>query len=148
MCDFCCVFCNPCLLFFFIFVKKKVQQVLYIGFLLDRFHKEGVWFFLRCVRRIGILPFFQQIVVIGQYAITPRPGPPKRWGLGFGGRTHLRGGGRAYKKKKTTPAPRPGGGRGGGGGGGGGGGPPRGGAPPEGKKKYSLFNFMLGFLSS
>ena len=41
VCDFCCVFCNPCLLFFFTFIKKKVQQVLYIGFLLDCFHKAG-----------------------------------------------------------------------------------------------------------
>ena len=71
------MFCNPCLLFFFTFIKKKVQQVLYIGFLLDCFHKTGVRFFLRCPGRIVGLPFFQQIVVIGQYAITPLPVLPK-----------------------------------------------------------------------
>ena len=101
---------NPCLLFFFTFIKKKIQQVLHIDFLmdcfhkaaeklaqdfgliydsqapprrryvrqkteaqkfLDCFHKTGVRFFLRCPGRIVGLPFFQQIVVIGQYAITP-----------------------------------------------------------------------------
>ena len=31
VCDFCNVFCNPCLLFFFTFKKKKVQQVLYMA---------------------------------------------------------------------------------------------------------------------
>ena len=77
------MFCNPCLLFFFTFIKKKVQQVLYIGFLLDRFHKTGVRFFLRCPGRIVGLPFFQQIVVIGQYAITPLPILPKLLCLGF-----------------------------------------------------------------
>ena len=64
------MFCNPCLLFFFTFIKKKVQQVLYIGFLLDCFHKAGVRFFLRCFGRTVGFPFFQQIVVIGQYAVT------------------------------------------------------------------------------
>ena len=64
-------------MFFFTFIKKKVQQVLYIGFLLDCFHKTGVRFFLRCPGRIVGLPFFQQIVVIGQYAITPLPVLPK-----------------------------------------------------------------------
>ena len=77
------MFCNPCLLFFFTFIKKKVQQVLYIGFLLDRFHKAGVRFFLRCSGRIVGLPFFQQIVVIGQYAITLLPILPKLLCLGF-----------------------------------------------------------------
>ena len=64
------MFCNPCLLFFFTFIKKKVQQVLYIGFLLDCFHKAGVRFFLRCPGRTVGFPFFQQIVVIGQYTVT------------------------------------------------------------------------------
>ena len=64
------MFRNPCLLFFFTFIKKKVQQVLYIGFLLDCFHKAGVRFFLRCFGRTVGFPFFQQIVVIGQYAVT------------------------------------------------------------------------------
>ena len=41
MCDFCCVFCNPCLLFFFTFIKKKIQQVLHIDFLMDCFHKAA-----------------------------------------------------------------------------------------------------------
>ena len=77
VCDFCCVFCNPCPLFFFTFIQKKVQQVLYIGFFLDCFHKTGVRFFLQCPGRIVGLPFFQQIVVIGQYAITPLPVLPK-----------------------------------------------------------------------
>ena len=57
-------------MFFFTFIKKKVQQVLYIGFLLDCFHKAGVRFFLRCFGRTVGFPFFQQIVVIGQYAVT------------------------------------------------------------------------------
>ena len=77
------MFCNPCLLFFFTFIKKKVQQVLYIGFLLDCFHKTGVRFFLRCPGRMVALPFFQQIVVIGQYAITPLPILTKLLCLGF-----------------------------------------------------------------
>ena len=71
------MFCNPCLLFFFTFIKKKVQQVLYIGFLLDCFHKTGVQFFLRCLGRMVDPPFFQQMVIIGQYAITPLPVLPK-----------------------------------------------------------------------
>ena len=69
--------------FFFIFIKKKVQQVLYIGFLLDCFHKTGVRFFLRCAGRMVGLPFFQQIIIIGQYAITPLPVLPKLLCLGF-----------------------------------------------------------------
>ena len=77
------MFCNPCLLFFFTFIKEKVQQVFYIGFLLDCFHKTGVRFFLRCPGRTVGLPFFQQIVVIGQYAITPLPVLPKLLCLGF-----------------------------------------------------------------
>ena len=77
------MFCNPCLLFFFTFIKKKVQQVLYIGFLLDCFHKAGVRFFLRCPGRTVGFPFFQQIVVIGQYAITALPVLPKLPCLGF-----------------------------------------------------------------
>ena len=77
------MFCNPCLLFFFTFIKKKVQQVLYIGFLLDCFHKAGVRFFLRCPGRTVGFPFFQQIVVIGQYAVTALSILPKLLCLGF-----------------------------------------------------------------
>ena len=77
------MFCNPCPLFFFTFIQKKVQQVLYIGFFLDCFHKTGVRFFLQCPGRIVGLPFFQQIVVIGQYAITPLPILTKLLCLGF-----------------------------------------------------------------
>ena len=50
---------------------------------MDCFHKAGVRFFLRCLGRIVGLPFFQQIVVIGQYAITPLPVLPKLLCLGF-----------------------------------------------------------------
>ena len=43
----------------------------------------GVRFFLRCAGRTVGFPFFQQIVVIGQYAITPLPVLPKLLCLGF-----------------------------------------------------------------
>ena len=76
-------YANPCPLFFFTFIKKKVQQVLYIGFLLDCFHKAGVRFFLRCPGRMVNPPFFQQMVVIGQYTIAPLPVLPKLLCLGF-----------------------------------------------------------------
>ena len=56
----------------------------HIGFLLDCFHKTGVQFFLRCLGRMVDSPFFQQVVIIGQYAITPLPDVYKRQALIFG----------------------------------------------------------------
>ena len=50
---------------------------------MDCFHKAGVRFLLRCPGRMVGLPFFQQIVVIGQYAITPLPVLTKLLCLGF-----------------------------------------------------------------
>ena len=50
---------------------------------MDCFHKAGVRFLLRCPGRMVALPFFQQMVVIGQYAITPLPILTKLLCLGF-----------------------------------------------------------------
>ena len=50
---------------------------------LDCFHKTGVRFFLRCPGRTVGFPFFQQIVVIGQYTVTALSILPKLLCLGF-----------------------------------------------------------------